>query len=79
MFSSSPTANRHTAQLRYIDLAFDNHNFNESASELAYSIHPKWREGPGKIDIIKFTDGITNTVSPRIKARTHAHILSLAA
>ena len=79
MISLDSTANERTAQLQYIDLTLDNRNVNESASELAYSIHPEWREGPGKIEIIRFTNGITNTVSPRIKPCTCTHASSSAA
>lgn len=51
-----------SSQLRYLDLTFDSKDLDQSALSLAYRIQPKWREGPGKIEITKFTEGITNTV-----------------
>ncbi|KIV79634.1 hypothetical protein PV11_07184 [Exophiala sideris] len=56
-----PTNGRPTT-LQYIDLAFNNDNADDSACALAYKIQPKWRESQGKTEIVKFTDGITNTL-----------------
>lgn len=63
MATHTDPANGSLPQLRQIDLAFDNNNVEDSAYELVYRIQPKWRETPGKVEIVKFTDGITNTVS----------------
>lgn len=56
-------ANGESPQLPYIDLEFDNKNVDASARALVYQIQPKWRDAPGKLEIVKFTEGITNTVS----------------
>lgn len=51
-----------SSQLQHLDLTFDSKDLDQSALSLAYRIQPKWREAPGRIEIIKFTEGITNTV-----------------
>lgn len=60
---SSPISNTHSVKLRYIDLAYDHEASEDSLLELVYRIQPKWRDTPDQIEIVKFTDGITNTVS----------------
>ncbi|KAG9783402.1 Ethanolamine kinase [Exophiala dermatitidis] len=55
-------ANGESPPLPYIDLEFDNQNVDESARALVYRIQPKWRDAPGQLEIVKFTDGITNTL-----------------
>lgn len=47
----------------YTDLRFDASDQEDSALRLVYWIRPKWREHAGHLQITKFTDGITNTVS----------------
>jgi len=54
--------NGHAPPLRHIDLSYNPLDSDRSAHELIYRIQPKWREGPGDIEIVKFTDGITNNV-----------------
>ncbi|KIX08133.1 uncharacterized protein Z518_02789 [Rhinocladiella mackenziei CBS 650.93] len=71
----SELANGHTPPLEHIDLSFDNNTVDDSACALVYRIQPKWREVPGKIDIVKFTDGITNTL---LKVAKHVPGLSQA-
>ncbi|KAL6251352.1 hypothetical protein RBB50_001560 [Rhinocladiella similis] len=51
-----------SSQLQHLDLTFDSKDLDQSALSLAYRIQPKWREAPGRIEIIKFTEGITNTL-----------------
>jgi len=64
MGSIKTDANGHGSQLLHIDATFNNKNLEESAIELVYRIQPKWRAAPGKLEVVKFTDGITNTVRP---------------
>lgn len=48
--------------LRYIPLAYDHADSQSSVLRLVLTIKPEW-EGPGnKIEFVRFTDGITNTV-----------------
>jgi len=62
MDTHTSTVNGHTPHLQHIDIAFNNDAVDDSARALVYRIQPKWREAPGKLDIVKFTDGITNTL-----------------
>lgn len=47
----------------YMDLSFDAHNHESSVLKLVYRVRPKWRDCAEELEIIKFTEGITNTVS----------------
>lgn len=49
-------------QLRYISLSYDNDCSEKSALALVFSLRPDWEHSEGPIEIIKFKDGITNTV-----------------
>jgi hypothetical protein len=64
MGSHNLDVNGHAPQLQFIDLSFDTEKAEESACSLVYRIQPKWRDAPGKIEIVKFTEGITNNVRP---------------
>lgn len=46
----------------HIDLSYDHTNSVDSLRKLVFNIHPKWREHTDELEIVKFTDGITNTV-----------------
>lgn len=52
----------------YTDLSFDIHNADSSVLKLVFWIRPKWRECFQELKIVKFTEGITNTVSMPIRA-----------
>ncbi|KAK0702644.1 kinase-like domain-containing protein [Lasiosphaeris hirsuta] len=72
MASFGPT-HGHATRLRCIELTFDPHNFYQSASNLAYSIHPEWCEKTGEIDVVQLMGGITNTllkVTKRVPGRS---------
>ena len=49
--------------LSRISLSYTNSESEDSALRLVHAIEPKWREEEGDIEVTKFTDGITNTVS----------------
>ncbi|KAK5164827.1 uncharacterized protein LTR77_009491 [Saxophila tyrrhenica] len=51
----------------YIPLTFDNANADESARELAYALNPSWKNTEGPVEVVRFTDGITNTLSKATK------------
>lgn len=60
------STNGHTdrpSSLPYTDLSFDIQNSEASALKLVYWIRPKWRDCSQELEITKFTEGITNTVS----------------
>ncbi|KAK5074293.1 hypothetical protein LTR64_006562 [Lithohypha guttulata] len=46
----------------YTDLSFDIHNTDSSVLKLVFWIRPKWRECSQELKIVKFTEGITNTL-----------------
>jgi hypothetical protein len=48
--------------LHRIPLSYDSKNPEQSARELVFAFDPAWKTEPGDIEIIKFTDGITNNV-----------------
>jgi ethanolamine kinase len=55
--------------ITYIPLTFDNGDADECALELAYAYNPSWKTSEGVVDIVRFTDGITNTLSKATKRR----------
>ena len=48
--------------LHRIPLSYDNKNPEQSARELVFAFDPSWKTEEGEIEIVKFTDGITNNV-----------------
>ncbi|EXJ85302.1 ethanolamine kinase [Capronia epimyces CBS 606.96] len=77
MGAPNGTANGDSPQLPYIDLVFDNKHVDDSARALVYRIQPKWREAPGTLEIVRFTEGITNTllkVSKYLPGQSHADV-----
>lgn len=48
--------------LHRIPLSYDNKASEQSALELVFAFDPALKTDPGDIEIIKFTDGITNNV-----------------
>jgi ethanolamine kinase len=55
--------------LRHIPLAFDSDNADKSALELVHEICPEWALDDGPIEFIRFTEGITNTLTKAVKRR----------
>ena len=49
--------------VQYIDLLYDPAKSDESALRLVCTLFPSWEREEGKIEFIRFKDGITNTVS----------------
>lgn len=50
--------------IRHIPLYYDNSDSHNSALNLILTLRPEWRESKDTIEFVRFTDGITNTVSP---------------
>ena len=48
------STNRVLGELRYLDLAYDHEDSENSAKELAYSIQSKWRDNKDQIEIVQF-------------------------
>ncbi|KAK2807399.1 hypothetical protein FQN51_003225 [Onygenales sp. PD_10] len=50
------------ASLRYIPLSYNHADSQASALRLVLTLNPHWEHAEGKIEFIRFTDGITNTL-----------------
>lgn len=55
--------------IRYLPITFDNHDADKSALDLAYQLYSSWKDSEGSVEIVRFTDGITNTLSKATKNR----------
>jgi hypothetical protein len=65
--------------LHRIPLSYHNKNPEQSARELVFAFDPSWKTDEGEIEIIKFTDGITNNVSSRKSSdQTHSNCRSFS-
>lgn len=51
------------AKLRRISLSYSNNDSHASALRLILTLKPDWEKSKETIEFIRFTDGITNTVS----------------
>ena len=49
--------------LPFLPLSYDYENSKESALNLVYAVEPKWKDHEDAVEMTKFTDGITNSVS----------------
>lgn len=56
-------------RLRHIPLSYNNADSQTSALRLVLTLFPDWEHGDGKIEFIRFTDGITNTLLKAVKRR----------
>ena len=52
--------------IRFIPLSYNNADSQTSALRLILTLFPNWEHDEGKIEFIRFTDGITNTVTSSI-------------
>lgn len=50
------------ASLRYIPLSYNYADSQASALRLVLALNPDWKGPSNRIEFIRFTDGITNTV-----------------
>ena len=48
--------------VRHIDLCYDHTDSEASALRLIYTLCPDWEHDEGLVELIPFTEGITNTV-----------------
>ncbi|KAL2042876.1 hypothetical protein N7G274_004636 [Stereocaulon virgatum] len=55
--------------LRHIPLSYNNADSQTSALRLVLTLFPEWEHDEGKIEFIRFTDGITNTLLKAVKRR----------
>ncbi|KAI4742845.1 kinase-like protein [Aureobasidium sp. EXF-12298] len=55
--------------VRHIDLCYDHTDSEASALRLIYTLCPDWEHDEGPVELIPFTEGITNTLMKAIKKR----------
>ena len=55
---------RDSENFQRISLSYSNDDSQASALRLVLTLLPEWEYSDGRIEFIRFTDGITNTVSP---------------
>jgi len=60
--SSTTSLDAPLGQLRHIPLSYNTADSHASALRLALSLFPRWEQEEGRIEFIRFKDGITNTV-----------------
>lgn len=53
-------------EIPYISLSYSNADSQTSALRLILTLFPDWEHSDGKIEFIRFKDGITNTVCLRL-------------
>jgi len=57
--NSTGAADHH---IRYIPLLYTSSESNESALRLVLAVRPEWADAGSKVEFVRFTDGITNTL-----------------
>lgn len=51
--------------IRQINSRYDPTDSEQSALRLIYTLFPEWNQSEGEVELVRFTDGITNTVRLR--------------
>ena len=57
------------SKVRFIPLTYNQAESQTSALRLILTLRPEWEQSDGKIEFIRFTDGITNTLLKVVKKR----------
>jgi ethanolamine kinase len=57
------------AKIRFIPLTYNNSDSQTSALRIILALMPHWEQTDGKIEFIRFTDGITNTLLKAVNKR----------
>lgn len=50
------------SSLKYIPQSYNNKDATSSVLRLIFTLRPDWQGEGNKVDFVRFTDGITNTV-----------------
>lgn len=58
-----------SSDIRFIPLTYNNNDSQSSALRLILTLLPEWEHTDGKIEFVRFTDGITNTLLKAINKR----------
>ncbi|KAI0025345.1 protein kinase-like protein [Xylariomycetidae sp. FL0641] len=56
-------------QVKYIPLSFESKNYDASARKLILALRPEWSSPDSKVEFVRFTDGITNTLLKAVNRR----------
>ncbi|KAF4637450.1 hypothetical protein G7Y89_g656 [Cudoniella acicularis] len=59
---AAPESRPSAGKVRFIPLTYNQTESQTSALRLILTLRPEWERTPGKIEFIRFTDGITNTL-----------------
>ncbi len=57
------------SKIRFIPLSYNNAESQTSALRLILALFPEWEHTDGKIEFVRFTDGITNTLLKAVNKR----------
>lgn len=60
---------RSASDIRFIPLTYNNEDSQSSALRLTLTLLPEWEHTDGKIEFVRFTDGITNTLLKAMNKR----------
>lgn len=63
------TSNGIFSEIPYISLSYSNADSQSTALRLILTLFPDWEQSDGKIEFIRFKDGITNTLLKAVKRR----------
>jgi ethanolamine kinase len=63
------TSRKTLPEVRFIPLSYNNTDSQTSALRLILTLFPEWEHTDGKIEFIRFTDGITNTLLKAVNKR----------
>ncbi|KOS21148.1 Ethanolamine kinase 1 [Escovopsis weberi] len=66
--SPAATIGSHS-QVRFLPFSYDCHNSQASALKLLHTLLPQWASDDSNIELIRFTDGITNTLLKAVNRR----------
>ncbi|KAI3331795.1 kinase-like protein [Xylariaceae sp. AK1471] len=58
-----------TNQIHYIPLSYDSTNNDSSARQLILALRPEWSSPDSRVEFVRFTDGITNTLLKAINRK----------
>jgi ethanolamine kinase len=64
-----PSSNGDHGRIRFIPLAYSSQDSRASALKLIYALMPHWAVDDAHVDLIRFTDGITNTLLKAVNRR----------
>ncbi|TVY88357.1 Ethanolamine kinase, partial [Lachnellula willkommii] len=67
--ATASEAKSEAGKVRFIPLSFNQTDSNTSALRLIYTLRPEWEHNGGKVELVRFTDGITNTLLKLVNKR----------